>query len=79
VERCRSSKATGPIPEFLAKKRKYAILINFIIAAILTPTPDIFNQALMAGPLIILYEIGIIGAKIFCRERRKKEEEVNTI
>lgn len=66
-------------PEFLAKKRKYAILINFIIAAILTPTPDVFNQALMAGPLIVLYEIGIIGAKIFCREKRKKEEEVSTI
>lgn len=54
-------------PEFLAKNRKYAILLNFIVAAILTPTPDIFNQLLMAGPLIALYEVGIIGAKIFSR------------
>lgn len=54
-------------PKFLSKNRKYAILINFVIAAILTPTPDIFNQSLMAGPLIILYEIGIISARIFGR------------
>jgi sec-independent protein translocase protein TatC len=52
-------------PQFLAKNRKYAILINFVIAAILTPTPDIFNQSLMAGPLILLYELGIISARIF--------------
>lgn len=52
-------------PQFLAKNRKYAILLNFVIAAILTPTPDIFNQTLMAGPLIILYEIGIIAARFF--------------
>ncbi len=54
-------------PQFLAKNRKYAILINFIIAAILTPTPDAFNQMLMAGPLIILYELGIIAARVFGR------------
>jgi len=52
-------------PQFLSKNRKYAILINFIIAAILTPTPDMLNQTLMAGPLCILYEIGIISARIF--------------
>ena len=54
-------------PATLAKNRKYAILGAFIAAAILTPTPDAFNQALMAGPLIILYEIGIISARIFAR------------
>jgi sec-independent protein translocase protein TatC len=51
--------------QFLSKNRKYAILINFIIAAILTPTPDVINQSLMAGPLCILYELGIISARIF--------------
>ncbi|MDO8283241.1 MAG: twin-arginine translocase subunit TatC [Thermodesulfovibrionia bacterium] len=45
--------------EFLGKNRKYAILIAFILAAFLTPTPDAFNQTLMAVPIIILYEIGI--------------------
>ncbi len=56
-------------PEFLARNRKYAILINFVIAAILTPTPDAFNQLLMAGPLILLYEVGIIAARLFGRRR----------
>ncbi|HTY80213.1 MAG TPA: twin-arginine translocase subunit TatC [Candidatus Bathyarchaeia archaeon] len=58
-------------PQFLSKNRKYAILVNFIIAAILTPTPDMINQTLMAGPLCILYEVGIICARIATRRRRK--------
>ena len=57
-------------PQFLSKNRKYAILVNFIIAAILTPTPDMINQTLMAGPLCILYEVGIICARIATRRRR---------
>lgn len=63
-------------PRFLSKNRKYAILINFIIAAILTPTPDIVNQTLMAGPLCILYEVGIVMARIFGKRPAKKEEAV---
>jgi sec-independent protein translocase protein TatC len=51
----------------LAKNRKYAILGAFVIGAVLTPTPDAFNQALMAGPLIILYEVGIVCARLFGR------------
>ena len=51
----------------LAKNRKYAILGAFVAGAILTPTPDAFNQTLMAGPLIILYEVGIVCARIFGR------------
>jgi sec-independent protein translocase protein TatC len=54
-------------PQMLSKNRKYAILINFVLAAVLTPTPDIFNQCLMAGPLCILYELGIISARLFGR------------
>jgi sec-independent protein translocase protein TatC len=57
-------------PQFLSKNRKYAILVNFIIAAILTPTPDMINQTLMAGPLCILYEVGIICARIATRKRK---------
>ena len=51
----------------LAKNRKYAILGAFIAGAVLTPTPDAFNQTLMAGPLILLYEVGIICARVFGR------------
>jgi sec-independent protein translocase protein TatC len=49
----------------LGKNRKYAVLGAFIAAAVLTPTPDMFNQTLMAGPLIVLYEVGIVCARIF--------------
>jgi sec-independent protein translocase protein TatC len=51
----------------LARNRKYAILGAFIAGAVLTPTPDAFNQALMAGPLILLYEVGIVCARLFGR------------
>ena len=54
-------------PQMLARNRKYAILGAFIAGAVLTPTPDMFNQTLMAGPLIILYEVGIVAARIFGR------------
>ncbi|WP_373497779.1 twin-arginine translocase subunit TatC [Desulfococcus sp.] len=50
--------------DFLKKNRKYAILIIFIVAAIITP-PDVISQVMMAAPLMVLYEISIIGAKIF--------------
>jgi sec-independent protein translocase protein TatC len=47
----------------LAKQRRYAILIIFIAAAILTPSPDAFTQIIMAIPLMILYEISVFIAK----------------
>lgn len=53
---------------FLVKNRKYALLIAFIVAAILTPTPDVVNQLLMAGPLIVLYEISIVAVAVFARK-----------
>ncbi len=53
---------------FLKKHRKYAVLVAFIAAAILTPTPDVVNQLFMAGPLIILYEVSIIAVGIFARK-----------
>ncbi len=54
---------------FLNKNRKYAILINFIIAAILTPTPDIVNQMLMGVPLLVLYEVSVIAVWLFGRKK----------
>lgn len=59
-------------PKTLAKNRKYAVLIAFIVAAILTPTPDVFNQTLMAVPMIVLYEVGILLSRILLI--RKKAE-----
>lgn len=58
----------------LRAKRKYAILMSFIVAAMLTP-PDPFSQSMMAGPLIILYEIGIWAAHFFGKKRPEPEED----
>ncbi|MFC1885669.1 twin-arginine translocase subunit TatC, partial [Thermodesulfobacteriota bacterium] len=57
--------------ELLKKNRKYAILLFFVIAAILTP-PDVVTQTMMALPMMVLYEISIVGARIF---GKKKSEE----
>ncbi len=50
---------------FLNRNRKYAILIDFIVAAILTPTPDVVNQLMMALPLMLLYEISVLAVWLF--------------
>lgn len=58
-------------PQTLAKHRRYAILIAFIVAAIITPTPDVFNQTLMAIPMILLYEVGILVSRIIARPKEE--------
>jgi sec-independent protein translocase protein TatC len=57
---------------FLTKNRKYAILVCFIVGAVLTP-PDVITQLMMAGPLVLLYEISIIGARLFGKKRAVTE------
>ena len=59
--------------DFLKKNRKYALLLFFAGAAILTP-PDVITQIMMALPLMVLYEISIIGAKIFGKKKAAPEE-----
>jgi sec-independent protein translocase protein TatC len=54
----------------LRKKRKYAILFAFVLSAVLTP-PDPFTQCLMAGPLIVLYELGIWVAFFFGKKEKR--------
>ncbi len=62
-------------PVMLRKNRKYALLIIFVIAAILTPTPDVLNQVLMAGPLILLYELSIWLVYVVTINRRAEPEQ----
>lgn len=57
----------------LRRFRRYAIIASFIIAAILTPTPDIFNQSLMAIPMCLLYELGILGVAREEKQRAARE------
>jgi sec-independent protein translocase protein TatC len=61
---------------FLKKNRKYALLLFFIGGAILTP-PDVVTQIMMALPLILLYEISIVGARIFGKKNSEKENDNN--
>ena len=58
-------------PKWLASKRKMAIIISFVLAAIITPTFDPVNQTLVATPLIVLYEISIWLAKLVHRKPAK--------
>jgi len=63
-------------PTFLKQNRKYAILLFFVGAAIITP-PDVITQIMMALPLMLLYELSIFGAKIFQRKPLEPTEEDN--
>lgn len=60
-------------PDFLKKNRKYAILLTFVVAAILTP-PDVISQVMMAVPLILLYEISIVIARVAVKKKPAKEQ-----
>jgi sec-independent protein translocase protein TatC len=59
---------------FLWRNIKYAVLIIFVAAAVITPTGDPMTQALMAGPMVALYIISIGLAWIFGKRRRRAEE-----
>ena len=56
-------------PRFLVRNTKYAILVIFIVAAVMTPGPDVVSQALMAGPMVVLYGISILVAWAFQKRR----------
>ena len=51
-------------PEMLARYRKYAIVAIAVLAAVITPTPDPFNMMVVMVPLLALYEIGVLLAKL---------------
>jgi sec-independent protein translocase protein TatC len=58
-------------PQLLISKRKYAIVLIWIFAAILTPGPDVLSQTLVAIPIMLLYEISIIISKIIVKRKAK--------
>jgi len=61
-------------PEFLKKYRKHSIVVILILAGIITPTPDMFTQLIVAIPMLLLYEIGIILSRRV--ERKRKTESL---
>jgi len=58
----------------LAKQRRYAIVAVFVVAAILTP-PDIVSQVGLALPILVLYEVSILLARLMERKRAQKQAE----
>ena len=59
--------------EFLSKKRKYAIVLAFVVAAVLTP-PDIISQIGLALPILLLYEFSILAVR--CIEKRRDNADL---
>jgi sec-independent protein translocase protein TatC len=59
----------------LTASRGYVIIAIFVIAAIITPTTDAISQLAMAGPMWLLYEGGVIAARLMTRNRPKDENE----
>lgn len=69
-------------PKKLLMNLKWVVLISFIASAIITPTPDPFNQTIMAGPIIVLYLMSILLVKVVNRKRKspaQPEVESHTI
>ncbi|GAB6183942.1 twin-arginine translocase subunit TatC [Thermodesulfovibrio hydrogeniphilus] len=60
-------------PQTLKKYRRLALVLAFVVAAIITPTPDAFNQTLMAVPMIILYEVGIWVSILLNKKKEEKD------
>jgi sec-independent protein translocase protein TatC len=63
---------------FLTRNRKYAILLIAITAAVVTPTPDVFNMSLMGVPMYLLFEIGVILVKVIERKRATVQVSLST-
>ena len=55
---------------FLLRQFKWAVLVSFIVSAIVTPTPDVVNQTLLALPMIVLYLLGVVVAFLFGKKRQ---------
>jgi sec-independent protein translocase protein TatC len=62
-------------PRFMVRKFKYAVLLMFVVAAIITPTPDIATQLLFVAPMLVLYVISIGVAWVFRKRKTVDDEE----
>ena len=59
-------------PKFLMENVRYAILVIFVLAAVITPTPDIFNMITFATPMILLFYVGIFVSYLYLLKREGK-------
>lgn len=65
-------------PKWLSERRKAAVILAFVLAAIITPTIDPINQSIVAAPLIVLYEISIWLAKLVYRKKAEEDTPEST-
>ena len=63
-------------PEFLARNRRFAVVVAFVLGAIITPTFDPVNQSMVAAPIVVLYEVGIWLAKLARRGRKRTASDL---
>lgn len=61
-------------PEWFAKQRSYFIVGDFIVAAVLTPTPDVISQCMMAVPMMILFEVGLLAGRLITPKREGQDD-----
>jgi sec-independent protein translocase protein TatC len=61
-------------PSFMREYRKHAMIVILIVAAIITPSPDIYSQILVAIPLLMLYEVSIFVSAKIAREKLREEQ-----
>jgi sec-independent protein translocase protein TatC len=62
-------------PKFMREKRRYAVIIILVLAAIITPSPDALTMLVVAMPLFILYEFSIGVAAVVQRRQKKRDDE----
>ncbi len=60
---------------WMVRNFKYAVLAVFVIAAVITPTPDMVTQSILAVPMLALYGLGILIAFLFGKERKTRQEK----
>ena len=61
-------------PSFFARHRRSWVVVSFVLAAVITPTFDPINQSMVAGPFIVLYEIGILLSRLAARRTRRRAQ-----
>jgi len=61
-------------PAFLMQKFKYAVVLIFIVAAVITPTPDMVTQSALAIPMILLYLLGVAVSWMFAPKKQRQED-----
>ncbi len=59
-------------PRRLMKSQRYVVLVAFVIAAIISPTPDVTNQTILAIPIIAMYQVGVVAVWLQSRSKRSR-------